>query len=115
MRRKTIVKPSHKKVMSATYVKAEDDMEGEISEVIDDVADNVEDLQDTIDDMHEDDPDIEVNNNIVNHYIAECDHCQNVFISAVTESSEDIEFVKGICPICKEESEHRLKWIIREV
>ena len=36
----------------------------DFSEAVDDLAENVEEVQDTIDDMDEDDPSIEVNNNI---------------------------------------------------
>lgn len=54
----------------------------DIGETIDDLAYDVEDIQDTIDDVQDDDVDIELDNNIANHYIAECDNCHGVFISS---------------------------------
>lgn len=92
----------------------QDDTDGLLN-AIDDVADNVEDLQDSIDDMDEDATEIAVNNNIADHYIAECDQCNGVFISAVVESDQDIQYVSGICPLCGKETEQYLKWIIRSM
>lgn len=92
----------------------QDDTDG-LLDAIDDVADNVEDLQDSIDDMDEDATEIAVNNNIADHYIAECDQCNGVFISAVVESDQDIQYVSGICPLCGKETEQYLKWIIRSM
>ncbi len=85
-----------------------------LMDAIDDVADNVDDLQDTLDDVDEDEVDIAINNNIANHYIAECEGCQGVFISAVVESDQEIDHVSGICPICGKETDQYLKWIIRD-
>ena len=102
------------------YIKAaeedfEEDLEDSdgILDAIDDVADNVEDIQDAIDDVDEDDVDIAMNNNIADHYIAECDRCHGIFISAVVESDQEIDTVSGICPLCGKESEQSLKWIIK--
>ena len=101
---------------------AEDDFVDEFDEdadgildAVDDVADSVEDIKDTIDDVDEDDVDIALNNNIVNHYIAECERCQGIFISAVVESDQQIDHVSGICPLCQKETDQYLKWIVREV
>ena len=90
-----------------------EDDEG-IMDAMDDIADNVEDLQDTIDDMDEDDVEISVNNNISDHFIAECDRCGGVFISAVVDSDQDIEYVSGTCPLCGRDTEQHLKWIIKD-
>jgi hypothetical protein len=92
-----------------------DDLDDSFSEQLDDVADTVEDIQDTVsdDDHQEDSIDIEVENNIAGHYIAECDKCKNVFISATVLSDQVVESVTGICPICKEESDQYLKWVIK--
>lgn len=91
-----------------------DDMDDSFSEQLDDVADTVEDIQDVVtdDDHQEDSVNIEVENNIAGHYIAECDKCKNVFISATVLSDQVVESVFGICPICREESEQFLKWVI---
>lgn len=92
-----------------------EDVDDSFSEQLDDVADTVEDIQDVVtdDDHQEDDTIIEVDNNIAGHYIAECDKCKNVFISATMLSDQVVESVTGICPICREESEQFLKWVIK--
>lgn len=110
---------------SKTYIAAADDFddladmadsgEGDITDAIGDVADNIEDLQDTIDDVEEDEPTIEVLNNIGDHFIAECGNCGGIFISAVVDSDQDIKYVTGDCPLCGKESDQYLKWIIRDV
>lgn len=94
-----------------------EDLDDSFSEQLDDVADTVEDIQDTVtdDDHQEDSIDIDVENNIAGHYIAECDKCKNVFISATVLSDQIVESVTGVCPICKEESEQYLKWVIKPV
>lgn len=83
-------------------------------DALDDVADNVEDLQDAVDDMAEDKVEIAVNNNIADHFIAECDACNGIFISAVVDSDQQIDHVSGICPLCGKETDQLLKWIIRD-
>ncbi len=110
---KTIVKrPSSQ---SMRYVKAADfGYEDEIEDAVDDLADSAEDLQDSVDEVEEDDDNIEVNNNITDHYIAECDKCHGVFISAVVLSDQEVESVSGICPLCGKESEQYLNWVIKD-
>lgn len=83
-----------------------------ISNSIDELADNIEDMQDQIEDIQEDDPNIDINNNIDSHYIAECDSCKGIFISAVIESDEKIDHVTGICPLCGNETDQYLNWVI---
>lgn len=122
------IKITRRSVTAATkYVKAaEDDYEDDFNDfpdedadgvidALDDVADSVEDIQNDLEDIDEDSVDIALNNNIANHYIAECDKCQGTFISAVIESDQDIDHVSGICPLCNKESDQYLKWIIRDV
>ena len=92
----------------------EDEADG-IMDAIDDVADNVEDLQDSIDDVEEDEVEIAMNNNIADHYIAECDACNGIFISAVVESDQEIDHVSGTCPICGKDTDQYLKWVIKSV
>lgn len=125
---KIIATPSRKEsiVASKKYVKAageedefedldefDDDADG-LMNAIDDVADNVEDLQDQMDDMEEDQVDIAVNNNIADHFIAECERCNGVFISAVVDSDQYIDHVNGTCPLCGRETDQYLKWVIRD-
>lgn len=82
---------------------------------IDDLADQVDNLQDTVDDVNEDDPKIETDNNISNHYIAECDNCHGIFISAVVESDQEVKSITGTCPLCEKDTEQLLKWVIKDV
>ena len=98
------------------------DFEGDIDGVddgfrdtIEDVADSVQDIQDTVDETEEDEPNIEVENNIDDHYIAECEKCHGIFISAVVESDQDVQKVTGECPLCKEETDQYLRWIVRKL
>lgn len=86
-----------------------------IIDSIDNLSDSIEDLQNQVDDMQEDPINIEIDNNIDNHYIAECDHCHGIFISAVIYSGQDVNKISGICPLCDTESDQYLKWIIRDV
>lgn len=85
----------------------------DFSEAVDDLAENVEEVQDAIDDMDEDDPSIEVNNNIEDHLIAECERCHGIFISAILQSDMEIDHVTGTCPLCGRESNQYLKWVVK--
>ena len=87
----------------------------DIEDAIDDIADNVEDLQDSVDEIKEDDVEISINNNIADHFIAECDKCNGIFISAVVDSDQEIDHVTGTCPLCGNETEQYLKWVIRSI
>lgn len=89
--------------------------EDAISDTIDDVQDTLEDVQDTLEDVNEDDPNIETENNIDGHYIAECEKCHGIFISAIVESDQEMTSIHGTCPLCDKETEQYLKWIVRKV
>ena len=67
------------------------------------------------DTISQDEPAIDTDNNIVNHYIAECDACHGIFISAVVESDQVIDHISGMCPLCQKDSDQKLKWIIKPV
>lgn len=86
-----------------------------IADDIDDLSDKVDDLQDSVDDIDPDDPSIEKDNNIENHYIAECDRCHGIFISAMIESDQEVKTISGVCPLCGKETDQTLRWIIRSV
>lgn len=86
----------------------------EITEDIDDVADQITDIQDNLEDVDEDDVDIDIENNIVNHYIAECDSCHGIFISAMIESDQAVSKISGVCPLCGKETDQYLNWIVRD-
>lgn len=83
---------------------------------LDDLADSVENLQDQVEDeIDEDEVDIELDNNIDGHYIAECERCHGVFISAMLESDQSVDKITGTCPLCEKESDQYLKWIVKAV
>lgn len=123
-KKKVVVRPKYNVTAATKYVRAalddeafddaDDEVDG-IMDSIDDVADTVEDLQDSIDEVADDDVQISVNNNIGGHYIAECDQCNGIFISAVVESDQQVDSVSGVCPLCGKETEQYLKWLIQDV
>lgn len=76
----------------------------------DSTEEDTEELEDP-----EDGVDIQTDNNIAGHYIAECNRCHGVFISALMESDQHIEFISGICPLCEKESDQYIKWVINPV
>ncbi len=63
----------------------------------------------------ESEPEIEVDNNIENHYIVECDRCHGIFISALVESDQVVDHITGVCPLCEKESDQLVKWIVKPV
>ena len=111
------IRHNGKTIKASRIVAADEDFQTsdyDIGETIDDLADDVEDIQDTIDEVQEDDIDIELDNNIANHYVAECDNCHGIFISALVESDQDVEKISGTCPLCDKETDQYLKWVIKE-
>ena len=91
-----------------------EDPDAGFEDKLDDMADSIEDMQDTVEDVVEDDVSIENDNNIENHYIAECEKCKGIFISATIESDQVVTKISGTCPICEKESDQYLKWIVRK-
>ena len=75
---------------------------------------SLEDDADVQEDFEEDDVNIDVDNNIVNHLIAECDNCKGIFISAMIASEQEVDSINGICPLCNKETTQMLKWIIKD-
>jgi len=86
-----------------------------LEEDIDDISDTVDDMQDWLDDVEEDDIDIELDANIANHYIVQCDGCHDIFISALVETDQDVEKLSGVCPCCNKPTDQYIKWIVREL
>ncbi|MBQ2856624.1 MAG: hypothetical protein IJE78_05740 [Bacteroidaceae bacterium] len=82
---------------------------------LDNMADTIDDMQDQLDEVQEDDVNIDVDNNIANHYIVECDKCQGIFISAMVESDQEVEKISGKCPLCEKDSDQYIKWIVRDI
>lgn len=87
----------------------------DIADSVDDLADSVDELQDRIDETDLDEVNIDMDNNIDGHYIAECERCHGVFISAVVESDQVVDSIGGICPLCEKETTQYLKWVIKAV
>lgn len=90
-----------------------DDDDG-LEDSVDDLADQVEDLQDVFEGIDEDDPNIEIDNNIEGKYIAECDRCKGIFISAIPESDVYMDHIHGTCPLCEHETDQYLNWVVRK-
>jgi hypothetical protein len=93
----------------------DEELDEDVEESIDDIADTVDDMQDWLQDVEEDSIDIDLDANISNHYIVQCDGCQDIFISALVETDQDVEKITGICPCCEKSTDQNVKWIIREV
>lgn len=87
-----------------------------VRDAADDASDAIDDLQDAVDDISDAPADtiLDIENNIENHYVAECDRCHDIFISAMTESDTDVESIEGECPCCHEQTKQTLKWIVRD-
>ena len=66
------------------------------------------------DELQQDSSNIDVDNNITNHLIAECQNCHGIFISAMIASDQLIESINGVCPLCNKDTEQTLKWIIKD-
>lgn len=109
------------RIIKNQYIRAAEgdellDEDDTFNETLDDVSDQIEDIQDSVEDaVEEDDVDIEADNNIEGHYIAECEMCQGVFISAVIENDQKPEKVTGTCPLCGKESDQYLRWVVHPV
>lgn len=113
-----IIKSSKGEPKKRRIFAADDDLLEEdegLGTTLDNIEDNIEDIQDQVDDFQEDNVNIEMDNNIDGHYIAECDRCHGVFISAVIESDQEVEKISGVCPLCEKESDQYLKWVIKSV
>ena len=84
-----------------------------IEDDVKDEADDV-DLSDEDEEAHtpSDDPLINIENNIEGKYIAECERCGGVFISALSVSDVPVEAIHGTCPLCDHDTDQYLKWYI---
>lgn len=80
--------------------------------------DGEENIEEVEEDMGEegkqDSSTIEIDNNITNHLIAECQNCHGIFISAMLASDQAIESINGVCPLCNKDTEQTLQWIIKD-
>lgn len=112
-------KSGNRKVYAAGNVFADesemvDDFEG--GEDIDDAAESFEEQEeyDMGEDGEQDASTIDVDNNIFNHLIAECENCKGIFISAMIGSDQAVESINGICPLCNKETEQTFIGIIKK-
>ena len=92
----------------------EDMADGFENDELDDGTASYEETEDMGEDGQQDGSTIDIDNNIVNHLIAECENCHGIFISAMLASDQDIESINGVCPLCNKDTEQSLKWIIKE-
>lgn len=69
--------------------------------------------EDMGEDGQQDGSTIEVDNNIFNHLIAECQNCHGIFISAMIASDQAVESISGVCPLCSKETEQFFIGIIK--
>ena len=91
-----------------------DDFEDDgFEDALDDIQDTVDDIQDKVEDIKPDPTRIEVRNNISGHYIAECEECYGIFISATVKSDQRVDSVTGECPLCGNDTTQYLKWYIK--
>ena len=109
----------HRKVYAAGNVFADeaemvDDFEG--GEDIENAAESFEEQEeyDMGADGEQDSSTIDVDNNIFNHLIAECENCKGIFISAMIASDQPVESINGVCPLCNKDTEQFLKWIVKD-
>lgn len=80
-----------------------------------DDEENVEEVaEDLGEDGQQDGSAIEMDNNIANHLIAECQNCHGIFISAMIASDQPVESINGVCPLCNKDTEQFLKWIVKD-
>lgn len=89
--------------------------EDSAADSLNNMADTLDEISDSLEDFQEDTTDIDVNNNISDHYIAECEKCHGVFITAVTVSDQKIDRISGTCPLCDQDCDQYLKWVIKDV
>ena len=69
--------------------------------------------EDMGEDGQQDGSTIEIENNIFQHLIAECQNCHGIFISAMIASDQPVESINGVCPLCSKETEQFFIGIIK--
>jgi len=69
--------------------------------------------EDMGEDGQQDGSTIDIDNNIFDHLIAECQNCHGIFISAMIASDQAVESVNGVCPLCSKETEQFFIGIIK--
>ena len=83
-------------------------LDNDADEVEEDMVD-----EDMGEDGQQDGSTIEIDNNIFDHLIAECQNCHGIFISAMIASDQDVQSINGVCPLCSKETEQFFIGIIK--
>ena len=92
-----------------------EDMGGEFGGPELDGDENTDEVADDLgEDGQQDGSSIDIDNNIANHLIAECQNCHGIFISAMIASDQAVESINGVCPLCNKNTEQFLKWIVKD-
>ena len=110
---KTNVQPKTK-VYAAESDNVFDDLDGFEGADLDGEENAAEVAEDMGEDGQQDGSTIDVENNITNHLIAECQNCHGIFISAMIASDQAVESINGVCPLCNKDTEQSLLWIIKD-
>ena len=116
---KTDSKLNKRKVFAADNVFAEDDDIMNDFEGGEDIGDPDESFDeqeeyDLAEDGEQSGAEIDIDNNIINHLIAECENCHGIFISAMIGSDQSVESINGVCPLCNKDTEQVFIGIIEE-
>ena len=92
-----------------------EDMGGDFDGPELDGDENTDEVADDLgEDGQQDGSTIDIDNNIANHLIAECQNCHGIFISAMIASDQSVESINGVCPLCNKNTEQFLKWIVKD-
>lgn len=110
---KTNVQPKTK-VYAAESDNVFDDLDGFGGADLDGEENASEVAEDMGEDGQQDGSTIDIENNITNHLIAECQNCHGIFISAMIASDQAVESINGVCPLCNKDTEQSLLWIIKD-
>ena len=109
---KTNVQPKTK-VYAAESDNVFDDLDGFEGADLDGEENAAEVAEDMGEDGQQDGSTIEIDNNIFDHLIAECQKCHGIFISAMIASDQDVQSINGVCPLCSKETEQFFIGIIK--
>lgn len=114
---KTDSRKGKRNVFAADNVFADefdDSMDFEGGEDMNDPDESFEEQEDLGTDGEQESSTIDIDNNIINHLIAECQNCHGIFISAMIGSDQDVEGITGVCPLCNKDTDQTFIGIIKE-
>ena len=102
-----------KRIVAANVFADEPDFSGpDLENDVDTVEEEVVE-EDMGEDGQQDGSTIDIDNNIFQHLIAECQNCHGIFISAMIASDQAVESINGVCPLCSKETEQFFIGIIK--